>query len=248
MNKYSLLLQKGASRLQGYAAMSFNRMGLPVRDLHTSSPIAFHQYLPSGNTRCFGNTCSQRRYFSDNQAGGRNYNRRKGGNPFKVLGIAESTNYSVAKATFIKIAMENHPDTSAVKDVAKRDKMRDRFIAARFAFEQMVSGPDGEILLKEEAERMGEHFDAWFKQETGKDVPFSIDLDPQTIKEVAKYTEEHGSTGLDRDGGMWTLANMVTNAAKNSKDSQSILRLDSGELKRPNDQVDGVLRRKRRNR
>lgn len=87
--------------------------------------------------------------------------------------------------------------------------MRDRFIAAKSAFSQMVSGPEGEIVLKEEVEAMGESFDAWFKQETGKDVPFSINLDPQTIKEVTKYTEEVGSTGLDRDGGKGKLVCLI---------------------------------------
>lgn len=142
----------------------------------------------------------QRRCFASEHRG-RNFKNRKGGNPFKVLGISESSTFAAARTSFLKIAMENHPDTSNVEDVDERNKMRDRFIAAKSAFSQMVAGPDGQIVLKEEAEAMGESFDAWFKQETGKDIPFSINLDPQTIKEVAKYTEEVGSTGLDRDGG-----------------------------------------------
>ena len=240
---YIRIPQKGARYIQRYASTS-------TRCLLVSSCRLTIQSMASPSFQCMTKLkSSQFRYLSDdNQRGGRDYKRRKGGNPFHQLGIAETSTYAVAKATFLKVAMANHPDTSHVINLEERDKMRDRFIAARSAFEQMVIGPEGDILLKEEAEAMGENFDAWFKQQTGRDAPFSIYLDPQTIKEVVKYTEEHGSTGLDRDGGMWTLANMVTKAAQNGKDAQSILRLESGELKRPNDQVDGVLRRKRRHR
>ena len=240
---YNRIPQKGAICIQRYASTS-------TRCLLVTSCRLTLQSMASPSLLCMVKQKStQFRYLSDgNQCGGRDYKRRKGGNPFHQLGIAESSTYAVAKATFLKVAMANHPDTSNETNLEERDKMRDRFIAARAAFSQMVMGPEGDILLKEEAEAMGENFDSWFKQQTGRDAPFSIYLDPQTIKEVAKYTEDHGSTGLDRDGGMWTLANMVTKAAQNGKDAQSILRLESGELKQPNDQIDGILRRKRRHR
>lgn len=175
---------------------------LPPRDLHIPT------IAPTPSWSLLVIRRPQRRCFASEHRG-RNFKHRKGGNPFKVLGILESSTFAAARTSFLKIAMENHPDTSNVEDINERNKMRDRFIAAKSAFSQMVSGPEGEIVLKEEVEAMGESFDAWFKQETGKDVPFSINLDPQTIKEVTKYTEEVGSTGLDRDGGKGKLVCLI---------------------------------------
>mmetsp|Transcript_22210 Transcript_22210/g.36771 ORF Transcript_22210/g.36771 Transcript_22210/m.36771 type:complete len:228 (+) Transcript_22210:181-864(+) len=174
----------------------------------------------------------------------RNFKKRKGENPFKVLGVTEETKYSVAKKKFLNIAMSHHPDTSDVESEEDRDKLRDIFIGARMAFEQFVEAPDGSILLIEEAELMPD-FDAWFEQQTGHKNPFDVDLDPQTMKEVAEMTETVGG-GLDRDGGMWQLAKMVTNAVNSGGDASAMLRLEAGAFNGPNRQITGELRRRRK--
>jgi hypothetical protein len=179
------------------------------------------------------------RFFSSR----RNLNQKKD-NPFKTLGITESTPYGVAKKRFLKIAMENHPDTSVVENDKDRDRLRDIFITARRAFEQLVEAPDGSILLKDEAAFMPD-FDDWFKQETGHKNPFDVNLDPQTVKEVAAMTEEVGG-GLDRDGGMWQLAKSITAAHNAGGDASAILRLEGGEINYKNRRIDGELRRRRR--
>lgn len=169
--------------------------------------------------------------------------------PFRILGISPEAEYKVAKTTFLKIAMENHPDTAIVETEEDRIKLREIFIKARRAFESLAEAPDGSIVLQEHVDEMGgsQNFDSWFRQETGHDTPFQF-MSEETMKEVAEMTESVGG-GLDRDGGMWTLANMVTNAVKGgAKDGMDMLRLEAGELKRTNDQIDGVLRRKRRHR
>ena len=119
-------------------------------------------------------------------------------------------------------------------------------MAARQAFEQLMEGPDGLVMLKSESDNYQDdvgsnNMDEWFKHETGYDMPF---LDHATMKEVAKMTEEVGG-GLDRDGGMWTLAKMVTNAVNsgNGADAASILRLEAGDIR--DRQINGILRRKR---
>lgn len=82
--------------------------------------------------------------------------------------------------------------------------------------------------------------DEWFRQETGFDMPY---MDLATMKEVAEMTESVGG-GLDRDGGMWTLARMVTENVKNGGDGSSILQLEAGDIR--DRQIDGILRRRRR--
>lgn len=89
-------------------------------------------------------------------------------------------------------------------------------------------------------------FDAWFKNETGHDTPFQF-MDAETMKEVAEMEDTVGH-GLDRDGGMWMLASMVSNAVKTGQSGESILRIEAGEVHKKDAHIDGVLRRKRRKR
>mmetsp|Transcript_9712 Transcript_9712/g.15579 ORF Transcript_9712/g.15579 Transcript_9712/m.15579 type:complete len:147 (+) Transcript_9712:1-441(+) len=145
--------------------------------------------------------------------------------------------------------MTNHPDTHS-EDLTKeeREQMRDRFIEARVAFESLTEDSDGTaILLSEKEDDPMDNFDSWFKNETGLSTPFDFDMDPETMKEVAQMTETvGGDSGLDRDGGMWTLARMVTSAVKTGGDAGTILRLESGDVKGKNPSVNGELRRRRR--
>lgn len=68
------------------------------------------------------------------------------------------------------------------------------------------------------------------------------------MKEVAEMEDTVGH-GLDRDGGMWMLASMVSNAVKKGQSGGNILQLEAGEVQQgKGDRIDGVLRRKRRTR
>jgi len=163
--------------------------------------------------------------------------------------------YKDVKKKFLKIAMTNHPDTHS-EDLADddREQMREKFIAARVAFELLTEDDtDGTAVRTEDKVDTDDHdanFDSWFKHETGLHTPFHFDIDPETMKEVAKMTEKMGgeSGGLDRDGGMWTLARMVTSAVKTGGDAATVLRLEGGEVKDgPGGRggVNGELRRRR---
>ena len=116
--------------------------------------------------------------------------------PFHVLELQKEIPYSHVKKRFLRIAMEHHPDTGN-----NSDESRDIFIAARQAFEAIVEGNDGIAILRSESDAHAEEedLDAWFRAETGHDMPF---MDARTMKEVAEMTETVGG-GLDRDGGMW---------------------------------------------
>lgn len=174
--------------------------------------------------------------------------RRKASNPFKVLGVPEASLYKHAKKKFLMVAMKNHPDTHDQEMTEEeRDEMRDIFINARIAFESLVEDTDGTAILKEDAEDVIDNFDSWFKNETGLKTPFHLDIDPETMKEVAKMTDEiGGEAGLDRDGGMWALARMVTSTVKSGGDAATLLRLEGGDEKAQNRGVDGELRRRRK--
>lgn len=174
--------------------------------------------------------------------------RRKGKDPFKVLGIPEASLYKHAKKKFLMIAMKNHPDTHDEEMTEEeKDQMRDVFINARIAFESLVEDTDGTAILREDAEDAMDNFDSWFKSETGLKTPFQFEMDPETMKEVAKMTDEiGGDVGMDRDGGMWALARMVTSTVKSGGDAATLLRLEAGEEQ--NRSIDGELRRRRRRR
>jgi hypothetical protein len=187
----------------------------------------------------------QYRYF-DARTKKKSKKRKKSTDPFKILGVPEASLLKDVKKKFLQIAMKNHPDTIG-DDVTDEDRneMRDVFIKARMAFESLAEDPmDGTAILKEDLDDAMENFDSWFKSETGHDTPFQFDMDPETMKEVANMTETMGG-GLDRDGGMWALARMVTAAVKSGSDAATMLRLESGDVKERNQSINGGLRRRR---
>ena len=141
---------------------------------------------------------------------------------------------------------------------AAKIKSQEIFMSCRKALEMLVECEEtGRALLKSNSNLEGdsdisgsgssrnrrrhsmmsnEEFDSWFEKETGHSSnPFQFDLDPQVMREVADmHSNMEGSHGLDRDGGMWHLASMISNAVKSGKESggvgaaESILRLEAG--------------------
>lgn len=155
--------------------------------------------------------------------------------------------YALVKKTFLQLAMKHHPDTTTATTPEELEKHKQLFMEMREAFERIVEGPDGRAILREETEKNQQacwhdenEFNSWFHQETGHDMPF---MDAQTMKEVAEMTETVGG-GLDRDGGMWTLARMVTQNLKNGGDGMDVLRLEAGDVR--SREINGVLRRRRK--
>jgi len=100
--------------------------------------------------------------------------------------------------------MANHPDMH-IEGLSEKEQeaMRDKFIEARMAFERLEEDPeDGTAILVEELIDRESNFDSWFKNETGLKNPFDVNIDPETMKEVAEMTEKLGGMeGMARDGG-----------------------------------------------
>jgi len=147
--------------------------------------------------------------------------------------------------------MANHPDTfeKDITDKEKKSRMQ-TFQKARAALEALMSDENGFCVLKSEVEEIEEfsddgEFDDWFLNETGLNNPF--DLDPSTMREIAEVTNKQG-IGLDRDGGMWTLARMVTEKVNEAKGGpvENILKLEAGEGGSSKNNLEGTLRRRRR--
>jgi hypothetical protein len=172
--------------------------------------------------------------------------------PFLVLKVRRSTPYAQVKQIFLRTAMLHHPDVLQGKSEEDQNKSREIFIRARQAFEALVKDETtGGICLREElpnyvADDEHDKMDQWFKQETGHEMPF---MDEETMKEVAAMTEQLGGggmdRGLDRDGGMWELARMVTRTVMSGGDGKNLLRLEAGDIKE-NEINDANLRAKRR--
>jgi DnaJ domain len=231
------------------------RITVPNERHHRGQRIGHqNRYGLSFDYACVGGGYNQQvRYFDSRR---RKPKRKKVENPFKVLGVTEQTLYKDVKKAFLVLAMKNHPDRAAQDKALTEDEkeaMREVFITARIAFESLtVNEVDGMAIRKSDKAKLDQeaedNFDSWFKTETGFDSPFQFDMDPETMKEVAKMTEEL-SVGLDRDGGMWTLAKMVTSAVKSGGEAGAMLRLDAGDSRKGanqnNDSPDGILRRRR---
>jgi len=207
--------------------------------------------------------------------------------PWGVLGIVKhEATVADAKRAFLKIAMNHHPDMldNTNQNENENDNGQEKggdgsskkkedsvatFMGAREALDALVKDPTtGLAALRvdveaannknEEEERMTDaQFDAWFRSETGHDMPFGMDsMDPATMMEVAEMNDSVGH-GLDRDGGMWQLASLISANVKSKKDGsspQDLLRLDAGDPSTQSTHVNpggakpywGSLRRRRR--
>ena len=101
--------------------------------------------------------------------------------------------------------------------------------------------------VKEEKDRTmsNEEFDNWFEKETGKQSPFALNIDPATMREVASmHSDMEGSHGLDRDGGMWHLASMISDTVKSGKEGAAdLLKLESGKVEQV---AEGRLEKRRK--
>ena len=119
----------------------------------------------------------------------------------------------------------------------------------RSALESLVECEStGVALLKTEVEEArtmsNEEFDSWFEKETGKQSPFALNIDPATMREVASMHEDmEGSHGLDRDGGMWHLASMISSTVKSGKEGKDLLKLEAGRVE---EEAKGRLDNRRR--
>jgi DnaJ-class molecular chaperone len=200
-----------------------------------------HRYM----LRSFSSNTNEGRSKSKRQQNYELSGKRIATDPFATLGIIRSPTlkFTTVKSTFLKIAMKYHPDTIGHCSEAEQEANKDLFVSARKAFESIMADPDGMAILKTEAHdyvEEEEDFEEWFRTETGYDMPF---MDAATMKEVAEMTDTVGG-GLDRDGGMWTLARMVANTVKEGGDGKSVLQLDAGVIR--DRAIDGILRRKRK--
>lgn len=171
--------------------------------------------------------------------------------PFRTLNIPKDSTYAHAKKSFLKIAMEHHPDTFSPEDCnEKRKKSQDKFMRCRSALESLVECEStGAALLRtaaNEARTMtNEEFDSWFEQETGKQSPFALNIDAATMREVASMHEDmEGSHGLDRDGGMWHLASLISSTVKSGKDGADLLKLEAGNVEE--EEAKGKLDKRRK--
>jgi len=166
--------------------------------------------------------------------------KKKGPDPFAVLGVSTDDSYKAVKAAFLQIAMQHHPDTTLADTDEKKEEHREIFVKAQTAFETLIEGPNGNAILREDSDKAWDEaeIDQWFREETGHDMPF---MDAATMKEVAEVTKSMGADagGLDRDGGMWTLARMVTENVKKGGDGKDILALEAGTVR--DRAIDGVL-------
>ena len=94
-----------------------------------------------------------------------------------------------------------------------------------------------------------EEFDSWFKKETGHSNPFDFEMDPELMREVAEMHEDmEASHGLDRDGGMWHLASLISSTVKKGKDggAESILKLSAGSIKEEKEAAGKLEKRRKR--
>lgn len=131
-------------------------------------------------------------------------------NPFRVLGIAQNSDYDTVKAAFLKLAIKYHPDQSGSQE---------DFLRVRGAFEQIVDSlkpkngePKTRIYSSEE------EFTAWFQNETKQFLSF--EMSNATVNEVVKVYKTMSPSGKDK-GGYWEMARLLAERQANSNRSKA---------------------------
>ena len=160
--------------------------------------------------------------------------------PFDTLGLTKNVSYKEVKKTFLRLAIQSHPDTSKSKGG------KDNFLRYRAAFESLTEGKKGEAkpLNDDMTSSMPENdFEEWYHHETGYHVPYANDVmqDTNLMREIAKATEGMSQGGLDK-GGMWQLAASVRERLKNGNLPPPMLATG----KRSTDDTSGSVKRRRR--
>ena len=217
--------------------------------IRTFPPYQWYHIINNHDTK---QQLSQHRHFSSR--GGMIKPKIKAPCPYRTLNISKDATYAQAKKNFLKIAMKHHPDTVGNDCEETRQKSQNIFMKCRAALESFVECDDtGKCVLKsdiveEKSKMSNEEFDDWFKEETGHNNPFQFDLDPSVMREVADtMTDMEGSHGLDRDGGMWHLASMISSAVKSGKEgAESVLKLEAGNVRPEDVEAKGKLERRRK--
>ena len=178
--------------------------------------------------------------------------------PFGTLGLCQSeedpVTYSEVKKAFLSLALKHHPDsnsnsntdedeTNCVESVESQTK---KFIKIKNAFDQIRASPNGIAILneEEEPEMSSEEYESWFYSETGKHMNNigELNLSKETIQEVSdmisKSADSHigdegyeGAMELDRSGGIWAMAKMISQDANDNASSimGGVMRLEEGD-------------------
>ena len=159
--------------------------------------------------RIISPTKQQHRYYSKTLHSGQGRRR----DPFRVLGIPRGSSYQTVKETFLRLAMQHHPDRNNNKDI-KDDKdnnsnsngAAEEFIQIRHAFEVIREGKDGKAEATDEPQWTEEALREFMEEQTSHFLSFRMDHD--TRQEVIRTVDELSPGGLDR-GGTWLMARML---------------------------------------
>ena len=121
------------------------------------------------------------------------------------------------------------------------------FIKIKNAFDQIRESPNGTAILNDQEDEpvmSNEEYESWFYSETGKHMNNIGELNSskETIKEVSEMISksadmnvDEGAMELDRSGGIWAMAKMISQDANDNAASimGGVLRLEEGETKSP---------------
>jgi len=153
-------------------------------------------------------------------------------NPYTVLKIPVTSNFERVQKTFLRLALEHHPDKTGQSDSVEK------FIRIRQAFEIIRAEATGKDKVGTDSTLNDKELQSWLYEETGEFLSFQMDY--STRQEVIKAYATLAPGG--RDPGEWELARQLTERA-NMKDDDE----DDGPLKQLGGPVQvGSMRRRRR--
>ena len=156
--------------------------------------------------------------------------------PYEILGLPKNSSYALVKKTFLKLAMETHPDVVSEVTKENKEQMMKNFIKIRGAFEMIKPLDNGNTTIAKNLttsqSSSAVDFNEWFYAETGKNAPKANNyLDHKQIHELKQFLRKNpGPSGLDR-GGMWQLARMVSEYSSDKDERSDPRQIESREIR-----------------
>ena len=156
-------------------------------------------------------------------------------NPYSVLGVPKTASMAEIKRSFIKLALEHHPDRTTTPSAS-----HDRFVQIRHAFEELMgrNATSNNNSTTPPSGWSSEELEHWWSHQAEATKEFlTFDMSESTKQEVIHVYRTMAAGGKDK-GGYWEMARQLAERHEAAGDKEPTRLLETNES--------GVTRRRRK--
>ena len=158
----------------------------------------------------------------------------KSSNPHSILGVPKTASMAEIKRSFIKLALEHHPDRTTTANAS-----HDRFVQIRHAFEELMGrNNNSNNSTTPPSGWSSEELEHWWSHQAEATKEFlTFDMSESTKQEVIHVYRTMAAGGKDK-GGYWEMARQLAERHEAAGDKEPTRLLEPSES--------GVTRRRRK--